>query len=96
MKVQAITCPTCGDTIFSRARHDFRYCSCKEVAIDGGADYTKIVFNSAKPEIFEMNVTATKKELYDDWNKREDKLGLIKNDIKSKNQKNSKRQPKSS
>ena len=44
MKVQAIVCPKCGDTLFSRARHDFRYCSCGEVAVDGGFDYVRIVY----------------------------------------------------
>lgn len=39
-----IKCKECGDVIFSRHRHDFKGCSCKSVAVDGGMDYTKRVF----------------------------------------------------
>lgn len=40
-----IRCLRCNDVIFSRNRHDMRYCNCESVAIDGGADYTKITGN---------------------------------------------------
>ena len=43
IKVIAVKCPECGDLIYSRARHDFRYCSCGEIAIDGISDYSGIV-----------------------------------------------------
>jgi hypothetical protein len=43
LTVAGIICRKCGDVIWSRHRHDFRWCSCKTVAIDGGRDYTKIV-----------------------------------------------------
>ena len=39
MIVNAIQCPRCGDTIYSRTRHDYRSCSCGSVSIDGGFDY---------------------------------------------------------
>ena len=32
----AIQCKKCLDTIESKHRHDFKYCSCKSVGIDGG------------------------------------------------------------
>lgn len=32
----AIQCKKCLDTIESKNRHDFKYCSCKAVGIDGG------------------------------------------------------------
>ena len=44
MKVNAIKCPKCGDTIYSRSRHDMHWCSCQNVAIDGGSDYVKLSF----------------------------------------------------
>jgi ribosomal protein L37AE/L43A len=77
MKVIAIKCPNCKDTIFSRATHDFMLCSCGHCHIDGGFNYTKIGGkNISKP--FELEVNASKKELYDDWNKGINKFGLIK------------------
>lgn len=78
LEVSAIKCPACGDIIFSRARHDFRYCTCKEVYIDGGFDYNKIGFHTKQPIFIIIKVDQTKKELYDDWNSRKDKFGLIK------------------
>jgi len=32
----AIQCKKCLDTIESKHEHDFKYCSCKAVGIDGG------------------------------------------------------------
>lgn len=40
----AVHCLTCDDVIYSVMRHDFRYCSCKRIAIDGGKDYVKMCF----------------------------------------------------
>jgi hypothetical protein len=31
-----IQCKTCSDIILSRHNHDFKYCSCNSVGIDGG------------------------------------------------------------
>lgn len=78
-KVQAITCSKCGDTIFSRAGHDYRSCSCGDVAIDGGRGYTKVAYHDSNnpPEAFEMLVEATEQELYDDWNTRADRFGRL-------------------
>ena len=78
MKVVAIKCESCEDTIYSRTHHDMRYCSCGSVAIDGGRDYTKISFKTkTPPKTFEIEIDATEKQLYDDWNKGENKLGKI-------------------
>lgn len=38
-----IRCRLCGDIIESMHRHDFRWCSCGAVAVDGGTDYAKRV-----------------------------------------------------
>lgn len=45
-EVQGIRCTHCGDRIWSRHRHDFRWCSCGTVAVDGGRSYLKVSFNS--------------------------------------------------
>ena len=76
--VAAIKCKHCGDTIYSRAHHDFRWCSCGEIAIDGGTNYVKISFKKDRPCPFDVVVEATREQLFDDWSKRRDKYGLIK------------------
>ena len=35
----AIRCKFCGDVIESETVHDFKFCSCKTVAVDGGHEY---------------------------------------------------------
>jgi hypothetical protein len=44
-----IRCKKCGDTIESKHRHDFRSCSCGSVSIDGGRDYTRILWPGGEP-----------------------------------------------
>lgn len=34
-------CVNCGDIIESVTRHDFKWCSCRSIAVDGGDDYHK-------------------------------------------------------
>ncbi|MDO5569512.1 MAG: hypothetical protein Q4G04_05345 [bacterium] len=41
IKFNRIKCKKCGDVIESTHRHDFKWCSCKSVAIDGGHDYLR-------------------------------------------------------
>ncbi len=41
MKVAGIACPRCGAQIWSRHRHDFRYCPCGYCYVDGGRDYLR-------------------------------------------------------
>lgn len=36
-----IQCKLCGDIIESTSVHDFKFCSCGKVAIDGGKCYLK-------------------------------------------------------
>ncbi len=36
-----IECLKCGDIIESMFRHDFRWCSCRNIFIDGGNDYLR-------------------------------------------------------
>lgn len=86
IEVNAIKCGRCGDTVYSRARHDFRSCTCGAVAADGGRDYFKCCFNPEIPhETLTIKVDATARELYDDWNQFNsgDKFGLIKGNDES-------------
>ena len=80
-KITAIKCPKCHDIIFSRSRHDFHWCSCGEIAVDGGFDYLKISFKKEMPSQITLEVKATKKELFDDWNFSKDKFGFIKEKV---------------
>jgi len=84
MTVHGIKCKKCGAQIYSRARHDFRWCPCEAVAIDGGVDYTKVTGN---PEDFEMvtlklfddwSDEVVLRNLFEDWNRGENRFGIIK------------------
>lgn len=45
-----IKCKKCGDIIESMNRHDFKWCSCGQCAVDGGHDYLKRSFSGNNPE----------------------------------------------
>ena len=40
-----IRCRKCGDVIESKYTHDFRFCKCGAVAVDGGKEYLRRVGN---------------------------------------------------
>jgi len=84
-KVTALKCPKCSDIIYSRARHDCRYCSCGFMYIDGGFDYIRGGCKDIKEHFhpFSLEVPANKVELYNDWARGDDRFGLIKDvDVK--------------
>ena len=37
----AIRCNLCGDVIESKHTHDFKWCKCRSVFVDGGQDYLR-------------------------------------------------------
>lgn len=78
MKILARQCSICNDIVYSRARHDMRGCTCGDIAVDGGFDYSRIAYRKNCPTTIEIEVDATKQELFDDWNNRNNKYGLIK------------------
>lgn len=82
MKINAYRCPKCGSTVYSRSRHDYRWCPCETIAVDGGLDYTRVVYDDTIPERVELELDVTREELYSDWNKRTDKWGLVSNTTK--------------
>lgn len=54
-----IKCMKCGDIIESEHQHDFKWCSCKSVAVDGGKEYLRRL---GEPEdIIEMSEWKGKK-----------------------------------
>jgi hypothetical protein len=79
MLVRAVICKNCKDKIYSRARHDFRWCSCGQTFVDGGMDYIRFG-GEAHNYLPEIEIDATKEMLYDDWNKGIDKYGIIKDE----------------
>lgn len=77
MKVNCVRCKKCGEIIYSRARHDMRWCFCGGVAVDGGFDYFKVSANFGDFESVILELDVTKKELYDDWDKGIDLYGKL-------------------
>jgi len=39
-------CDVCHEEIESKDRHDFKWCSCRNLAVDGGKDYCKRSFGN--------------------------------------------------
>ena len=39
--VNKIRCKKCGDVIESKSVHDFKFCKCDSVAVDGGHNYLR-------------------------------------------------------
>lgn len=87
MLVKGIRCKICGDIIYSRAEHDFHWCSCEKCAIDGGFDYYRIIGNKEDWEMMEIEILKDKdheeaiKILYDDYNYGRNKYGIIKRNV---------------
>jgi hypothetical protein len=78
--VNAVTCPACKWTIFSRARHDMHSCECGGVSIDGGFDYMRgawrpDIVGDGFPPGCKLQIEASRRELYGDWNSGADKFG---------------------
>ena len=84
MLIDIIECKKCKDIIYSRCRHDMRWCSCGSCAIDGGFDYYRIIGNREDWEMTEVHILddksddEVKKILYDDWNLNINRYGIIK------------------
>lgn len=82
MKILARKYPVCKSIIYSRARHDFRWCSCGAIAVDGGFDYYKFawkddIVNICDVKDVEIDICVTKDQLYKDWASGKDEFGLF-------------------
>lgn len=53
--VNKIKCNHCGDEIESKHVHDFKWCSCKTVAIDGGKSYLKRSFVNSPNDFTDLS-----------------------------------------
>jgi len=78
MVLTAILCKHCGDIVYSRTRHDMRFCSCGRVAIDGGREYAKITFENFEDfEQYVLDLNISQDTLAKDWNLNLDNYGII-------------------
>lgn len=50
-----IKCTHCGEIIESTNVHDFKFCSCGSVAIDGGHDYLRRCFKTSQDDFEELS-----------------------------------------
>lgn len=51
----AARCTHCGDIIESTHVHDFKWCSCKTIAVDGGKCYLKRSFKNSPADFEDMS-----------------------------------------
>lgn len=53
--VNKIKCKKCGDVIESITQHDFKYCKCSSVAVDGGKNYLKRNFTNSPNDFIDLS-----------------------------------------
>lgn len=53
-----IRCNKCGDELESTSTHDFKWCKCNSVAVDGGLDYLRRVAKN-KNDYTELSITVS-------------------------------------
>ena len=56
-----IKCLKCLDVIQSYDRHDFKYCKCKNIFIDGGDDYLRYGGKGLEDNTFEILINKEEK-----------------------------------
>lgn len=59
--VSGICCPRCLSHVWSRHRHDMRYCPCEYSFVDGGRDYTRVGYG-VKPRKYTKTGKISKSE----------------------------------
>ena len=79
MFVKAIQCEKCGDVVYSRHRHDMRWCSCGNVAIDGGIEYARISWKSGEqPVLLDVDIgDVSIEQLEADYTRNANKYRII-------------------
>ena len=61
IRCNKIKCKKCSDIIESTYVHDFKWCSCKSIAVDGGLEYLRRVGNFE--DIIELSEFEMKQEV---------------------------------
>mgnify|MGYP001352997143 CR=1 FL=1 len=59
--VNKIRCNKCGEEIESTSTHDFKWCRCKSVAIDGGLDYLRRIAKN-KNDYTELSIIVSESD----------------------------------
>lgn len=72
-----IKCNYCGDIIESEYTHDFKYCSCKRVFVDGGHEYMRRGFQK-KEDYTELSEYREKTYLEKEKEREENRLRELK------------------
>lgn len=96
IKMGAIKCLLCGDTVYSRTNHDFKRCYCGNVFMDGGPVFRNNesnghyrcgakILDKSEDTFIKLDVNATDLEkvgkiLFDDWNNEENEFGLMRDE----------------
>ena len=55
IKINKIRCKRCGDVIESKTAHDFKFCKCGAVAVDGGKEYLRRCFINTEDDYEELS-----------------------------------------
>lgn len=55
IKINKIRCKRCGDIIESKTAHDFKFCKCGVVAVDGGKEYLRRCFINIEDDYEELS-----------------------------------------
>ena len=50
-----IKCNHCGDIIESKHTHDFKFCKCGIVAVDGGLSYERRLFKNSSEDFTNLS-----------------------------------------
>lgn len=53
-------CKKCEDVVYSANRHDFTYCFCHSIAVDGWNDYGRLVWNFENMEVYDTKISGFK------------------------------------
>ena len=51
----SIKCNLCGEIIVSEHVHDFKFCKCGAVAVDGGNEYLRRCFKDSEDDYTELS-----------------------------------------
>ena len=51
----SIKCNLCGEILVSESVHDFKFCKCGTVAVDGGKEYLRRTYTNSTDDYTELS-----------------------------------------
>ena len=51
----SIKCNLCGEILVSESVHDFKFCKCGTVAVDGGNEYLRRIYKNSTEDYTELS-----------------------------------------